>query len=435
MNSPSPPKVPNSPPLAGERLAFTGTLASMTHKEAHARVEECGGTATEHVSRQTTMLVVGEEGWPLEADGTPSVKFQHAERLRQEGLDLRIVSESEWLGFVGLDGRRDQLHRRCTPAMLSKMLNVSVHDIRRWERMGLIKAVSHVHRLPYFDFQEVAGARRLVELVEAGVPVREIQSSLERLQSVVGVGQRPLAQLELLAAGRHVLYRDERGHLKTAGGQRLFDFAAPEPKEVPPGSSAQPGEADQDCSSSGVLRLKAELEQEVRKHWTAQEWFEEGRRLADEGLLAPAVEALRMSLMEDADGPEVQFHLAEALYRQGNLPAALERFHVAAELDHNYLEAWIQIGCIHAELGNREAATEAFDIALDLHPDCPDAHIHKAETLHQAGRTHEAIPHWRKYLEFDRSGPWAEAARTRLEAHAGEPGERDERGKSGEPGA
>ena len=41
----------------------------------------------------------------LEADGQPSVKFQHAERLVQEGLDLRIVSESDWLAFVGLDGR------------------------------------------------------------------------------------------------------------------------------------------------------------------------------------------------------------------------------------------------------------------------------------------------------------------------------------------
>src|SRR5260221_12315676 len=84
-------------PLAGERLAFTGTLASMTHHEAQARVVECGGTAAEHVSRQTTMLVVGEEGWPLEADGQPSVKWREVERLRAEGLDIRIVSESDWL--------------------------------------------------------------------------------------------------------------------------------------------------------------------------------------------------------------------------------------------------------------------------------------------------------------------------------------------------
>lgn len=427
MASPAHPELPNAPPLAGERLAFTGTLASMTHKEAHARVAECGGTAAEHVSRQTTMLVIGEEGWPLEADGTPSVKFQHAERLNREGADIRIVSESDWLGFVGLAGERSQLHRRCTPAMLSQMLHVSVHDIRRWERMGLIKAVSHVHRLPFFDFQEVASARRLVELVEAGVPAREIQESLRKLQTIVGIDARPLAQLELLASGGHLLYRDPHGHLQTTGGQRLFDFAAPPSDESPGDTGAANPDAPQsrppttesaaDPAPAQAIRFEPAPHPD-RQQWTAQDWFEEGRRLADEGELDAAIETLRMSLMEDADSPEVQFHLAEALYRQGNLAGALERFHVAAELDHNYLEAWIQIGCIHAELGQHDAAIEAFDIALDLHPDCPDAHIHKAETLHQAGRTQEAVPHWRKYLEFDRSGPWAEAARTRLETQS-----------------
>ena len=400
QSSPPEMSVASSPVLAGERVSFTGTLASMTHKEAHARVVECGGTAAEHVSRQTTMLVIGEEGWPLEADGKPSVKLQQAERFNAEGLDIRIVNESEWLGFVGLEGHCGELHRRCTPAMLSQMLNVSVHLIRRWERMGLIKAVAHVCRLPFFDFQEVAGARRLAELVEAGVSIKEIQTSLARLEAVVGVGERPLAQLEILAGGRHVLYRDGKGRLKSARGQRMFDFAGP-----PPAERAEPES----------LLLPAEPSAD-RSRWTASNWFDEARRLADDGLLAPAVEMLRMSLMDEPDAPEVHFYLAEVLYRQGNVSGALERYYVAAEFDHNYLEAWTQIGCILSELRQFTSAVDAFDIALDIHSDYPDAHLHKAETLHQAGRSGEAVAHWLKYLEFDQSSPWAEAARKRLEA-------------------
>lgn len=381
----------------------------MTHKQAQARVVECGGTAAEHISRQSTMLVIGEEGWPLEADGKPSVKLQQAERFNADGLDIRIVNESEWLGFVGLDGRRGELHRRCTPAMLSQMLNVSVHQIRRWERMGLIKAVAHVCRLPFFDFQEVAGARRLAELVEAGVAVKEIQSSLAKLETVVGVGERPLAQLEILAGGRHVLYRDGAGRLKTAAGQRMFDFAAPPASDETESASEKTGPAS--------LPLPAEPSAD-RSRWTAYDWFGEARRLADDGELAPAAEMLRMSLMDDPDAPEVHFYLAEVLYRQGNVAGALERYYVAAELDHNYLEAWTQIGCLHSEQQQFTPAIDAFDIALDIHSDYPDAHLHKAETLHQAGRSSEAVAHWRRYLEFDQSGPWAEAARKRLEETA-----------------
>ncbi len=392
-------RIPQAPALAGERLAFTGTLASMTHKEAHVRVVDWGGVAAEHLSRQTTMLVVGEEGWPLEDDGNPSVKLQQAQRLQVEGVDLRVVRESEWLGFVGLDSRRAEIHKLCTPAMLSQMLGISVHKIRRWERLGLIQAVSHVCRLPYFDFQEAASARRLAELVDAGVPIKEIQRSLVRLESVVEVGTRPLAQLEILGIDRHLLYRDKQGRLKTGDGQMLFEFESLSPAELfEPESLVLPAEQPSN-----------------RSDWSAQDWFERGRRLADEGNGESAIEAFRMSLMQDFEDPEVHFHLAEALYRQGNTSGALERYHVAAELDHNFLEAWTQIGCILAESGELAAAVEAFDIALDLHPDYPDAHLHKAETLHQSGRTNEAVVHWRKYLEFDQTGPWAQAARERLE--------------------
>lgn len=393
--------------LAGERVSFTGTLASMTHRQAHERVAACGGTASEHVSKQTTMLVVGEEGWPLEPDGMPSVKLQQVERWRQEGLEIRIVSESDWLLFVGLSERREEVHRHYTPAMLSKLLGIDVHRIRRWERMGLIRAVKHVYRLPYFDFQEVAGARRLAELVDAGVPPKEIQQSLSRLQGVLGGIERPLAQLEILAGDHEIIYRDPQGRLKTPAGQILFDFDGP----------AHPAEPAEDAPA--VLALPAETDD--RSNWSATEWFEEGRRLADAGDTTAAVQCFRMSLMDDPDAPETNFHLAEALYRMANAPGALERYHVAVERDHNYLEAWTQIGCIHAEMGEHAAALDAFDVALDVHSDYPDAHIHKAEVLHQLGRTAEAVPHWRAYLQYDRRGPWADAARNRL-SEAGEGG-------------
>ena len=56
----------SSLPLSGECVAFTGTLASMIHREASALVETYGGRAVHSMSGVVTMLVVGEEGWPLD---------------------------------------------------------------------------------------------------------------------------------------------------------------------------------------------------------------------------------------------------------------------------------------------------------------------------------------------------------------------------------
>jgi len=49
-------------------LSFTGTLASMTHKQAMELAEQHGGSATHSVSKQTTMLT---NGWPSSYNGQP----------------------------------------------------------------------------------------------------------------------------------------------------------------------------------------------------------------------------------------------------------------------------------------------------------------------------------------------------------------------------
>ena len=72
------------------------------------------------------MLVVGEEGWPLEADGHPSIKLQQVTQWQQEGALVRVISESDWLRLVGLDGRRREVHSLYTPAMLCQSLNVPI---------------------------------------------------------------------------------------------------------------------------------------------------------------------------------------------------------------------------------------------------------------------------------------------------------------------
>ncbi|MEZ6146462.1 MAG: tetratricopeptide repeat protein [Planctomycetaceae bacterium] len=397
------PELSSSPPLQGERVTFTGTLGAMTHAQAAAIVVQHGGEATEHVSGQTTMLVVGEEGWPLEEDGQPSVKLQQVTQRNAEGASIRVVNEADFLHLVGLSERRDEVRRLYTPAMLSRLLDVPVHVIRGWERAGLIRPVQKIYRLPHFDFREVNGARTLSHLLEAGVPRVEIERSLRNLPERWGGGDRPLEQLELLERDRHVVVRDQHGYVTPSNGQRLFDF---EPMAEETTSSEISG--DEDHASIPFLQ-KVESD-----HWSARDWFVEGCRHYVDGEVDSAIESFRLSLMTEPDNPEVHFHLAECLYRQKHTRAALERYYVAAELDHEYLEAWTQVGCVHRELGHLESALDAFDIALDVHPDYADAHYHRAETLYEMGRAEEAIDHWQTYLEHDSRGPWADTARQRL---------------------
>ena len=384
-------------------MAFTGTLASMTHRQAMDLVELHGGTATQHVGQLTSILVVGEEGWPLEPDGLPSSKLEHARQLYDKGEAIQIVSESEWLKLLGVEPPERKTHQLYTPAMLCQLLNVPVHEIRRWERAGLINPVKKVYRLPYFDFEEVASARRLCELAASGVRADQIAASIERLHLLLPNVAHPIAQLEVLARGANgLVFRDESGLIETTG-QRLFDFDPPVTDQ------------DSDENPSTIPIRPAPLDASSdRQKWSANDWYQEGCRLTESNEIVAAIEAFRFAIINDPLNPTYHFHLADALYRQKKPDGAIERYHIAVELDHNFLEAWTQLGCVLSETGDLTGAKAAFQIALDLHPEYPDAHFHLAGVLEQLNQVDEAAEHWLKYLEFDSRGPWAEIARERL---------------------
>lgn len=413
----------SSPCLQGERVAFTGILASMTHAKASEIVVDHGGEAGTHVSRHTTMLVVGEEGWPLEEDGKASAKLEHAVDLVNAGIPLRIVKESEWLRLLGLEHRERDVCRLFTPAMLQQKLSIPVGVVRRWERLGLIQPVQRVFRLPYFDFQEVSGVRKLQEMLQSGVSRHQIEASLAGLQSLLPSVDRPLAQLEILARDSSVVFRDDHGLVEARSGQRVFDF---EPASEDEGSGASKLDVSSEESELDLggqhrpdtipLLRPVSAPATEPADWNAEQWFDHGVELLGEHELDESIEAFRMALMQCPEDPEIHFYLASALYRSDNPLGALERFYAAVELDHEYIEAWTQLGCLRYELGDAEGALDAFDIALTAHADYAEAMFHKANVLSERGRTDEAVALWKRYLEFDQDGPWAEAVVERLDA-------------------
>ncbi len=392
--------------LAGETLALTGTLASMTHEQAAEIIEQHGGNFTQHVSRHTTLLVIGEEGWPLEDDGKPSVKLQHAESLIREGNEIRIVGESDWLSMMGLYTDDPDVKRLYTPAMLSKLLNLPVHTIRSWERAGLIRAEKKVCRLPYFNYNEVTAARRLSELMCSGATLEELTRSMQMLKKFLPEPGRILEQLEILSDQHHLVIRDEHGVFEPSTRQRLFNFTEEENKT----ESDRQKETEEE-QHAHLLRFDLPATQPQ----TATDWMVEGCRRSEMADSSAAIRCFHQALRVRPDDAEAHFYLADCLYRIGKQEAALERYLAAIENDPEYLEAWTQIGCLYAELHKWTESLLAFDESLHIFPDFPEAHLHKAETLRQMKQTDDAITHWKRYLELDQRGPWAELAHQRLE--------------------
>lgn len=290
--------------------------------------------------------------------------------------------------------------RLYTAAMLAELAGVDTWRIRNWQRRGWLRASEQQHRVSYFDFPEVAIARQLAQLHHAGATPKQIQEQLRKLERANPESARPMAELGVVLDGRQILLRREAG-LVEPSGQKRFEFDDDAPAVEAPATILSPAQflAHGDVGSTPAATLA---------EWALQ--------LDEQGDLPGAMDLLRAALAAHGPSAEWSFQLAEMLYRQEDLSAARERYYMAIELDEDFVEARANLGCVLAELGQRELAIAALEGAILHHPDYADAHYHLARLLDEAEAAGDAEVHWQRFLELAPESPWADEASQRLEA-------------------
>ncbi|HKK44008.1 MAG TPA: BRCT domain-containing protein, partial [Balneolaceae bacterium] len=73
--------------LEGKKLVLTGSLPSLTRKEATELIEKHGGTTTSSVSSNTDYVLAGE---------SPGKKYDKAQEL-----NIPILNQNEFLKLIG----------------------------------------------------------------------------------------------------------------------------------------------------------------------------------------------------------------------------------------------------------------------------------------------------------------------------------------------
>jgi len=395
--------------LAGERVAIAGKLSSMSKRDAHQIIRQHGGTVAERPGASLSLIIVGEEELPL-GDITGMEDWLDDEiRSAAESGKLEIVSETVLWQRLDMfeDDDSPGVRRLYTSAMLANLLDVSTAVIRRWQRRGLITPVREVRRLAYFDYHEVTNARRLAQLLAEGISPAALEKKLADLARFLPDAQRRLTQLSVIVEGKQLLLRQGDG-LLDPGGQYRFDFEADEP------------DAEQIASiMEATVPLTTPLDAEVDPATTElpstpQELLRTAADYEDDEEFDLAAATYRMVLALEGPSPEVNFRLAELLYRMGDAGAARERYYMTIELDEDFVEARANLGCVLSELGQLELAVAAFQGALAYHPDYADAHYHLARTLDDMGQQEEAETHWRTFIQLSPDSPWAMEAASRL---------------------
>jgi tetratricopeptide (TPR) repeat protein len=377
---------PGAAALHGERISFTGRLASMAQKRAVELVRAAGGQPVQTVSRRTTLLVVGMYGWPLLPDGQVSSKLRFAEELIRQGVPLRTISERVFLEMLGLANQQPAVDKSFTAEKICELLKLQPETLRRWEQLSLVQSCDG-----HYDFQDVVSLQTVADLVRRGVRPEALNRSLRGLSNVVPGTERPLAQLKIVLANRSELLAELEDALVDERGQMLMKF-----------------------EHDGVEKPEQAVVTVDPTDHSAQHWFEYGQSCEEAEEYSEAARAYGRAISMQTRFPEAHFNLGNVVRATGSLDTALDLYRTAAEQDAELACAWYNIADILYEKDRHDEAIVNLHNALEACADYPDAHFNLAMCYERVGARKAACRHWQAYLALDRTSEWADLARSHL---------------------
>ncbi len=401
-------------PFAHQTVVFTGKLAALGRREAHALVERLGGVVTAEVTARTTMLVVGAEGLraprgpgaagsspvaggpaldvggPALDVGGPSpvaggpASMKSRQLRKAEAINERtpgrvaIVSEGEFCRLGGLPSSETLRRRYHSLRRIRERYPLLRDDrIRHLRAWGLIRPIVRTNADVYYSFADVAVVKRIHGDLERG------RSFRAAVRSALAARDGQLA-LDFTAV---------RGEARPAKVLALARRAAAGGAALPPHRQ----------------RWEPSRAQATR----AARYFLEGSAL-DEGPAADperAAASYRKALTLDPNLVPALVNLANVHYARDRFVEAQALYERALGLEPGCFEACFNLGNIHHDLERYAAALACYREALRLQPSYADAHFYLAVTLEKMGHAGDAKAHWRAYGQLAPEGEWIDLAR------------------------
>jgi tetratricopeptide (TPR) repeat protein len=292
----------------------------------------------------------------------------------------------------------------------ARILKVAPSRLRYWKRtrLGVPRAGAPVSGSGAegnadYDFRDLVGIKAVLSLIERGISLRRIRSSIEILRERLPEIEDPLTALRPWNEGSLRVVVEHDGCLMEPDGQLLLDMRS-EGERAPAGVSAiappvEAGPADESLDES------------------AGDFFERGCQLdADPETYTQAVEAYRVALELDPDFADAHCNVGALFYNRGQRSEARRHFERCLRLEPEHVEAHFNLANLLEEDGCNDMALHHYRTALATDAFNPDLHINLALLCEKLDLAAKAREHWKRYLQLEPNGSWSEMARLRLDA-------------------
>ena len=376
-----------------QTVYFLGKLSGANRKDAAEIVRHAGQHVAVRLDADVNLIVVGEEAllkkdWNLWNDQLDADTRDAFEKGR-----LTIISETQfWAMYCGQDDGNQSAESSqtlYTPSMLAKLTGLTLPIIRRLQREGLLNPARQIFRLCYFDKETLLPLKLMQNMLDAGLSLPTAIDRLWKMQRC-----KPARFSSVQIEGKDIIFHSENGPIDQNGQKRLPFIGEDCTDEI-------------ECESMPDAVAPLAVLDSIFEPTPLNDpstLCEAACELETLGNLQGAADLYRAALFAGGPNPQINFLLAEVLYRQGELAAACERYFSAIELDEHFVEARSNLGCVLVELGRDDLAASAFRGALKLHPGYAEVHYHLGRLLQRQGRLDEAEEHFRLFGESTESG-------------------------------
>jgi len=274
----------------------------------------------------------------------------------------------------------------------AQLIGLPESAIRSCIRDGLVGTPGTVPA--QLTFRDLSALRTVKALVDAGLPLPRVRRELARIQ--LGLpGGASIAELTVEARGGQVHVRGAHGSEELRGQLALpFDIAM-EPPAAPARELGQLGQLRE-------LPRPADAPVPVAvAPATAEQWLSRALQLEERDPVA-AIDAYRRSLRLRPECTEAWINLGRIFAESGDRPAAHDCFYSALELDPSDATAYYNLGVIAQDAGKEEDAIRCYRRALELDPHLAEAHYNLATLFDQSGDSRSAIRHINEYRKLTR---------------------------------
>ncbi|MBI3941148.1 MAG: tetratricopeptide repeat protein [Acidobacteria bacterium] len=275
----------------------------------------------------------------------------------------------------------------------SKILSIEASKIRYWARIGLVRPSIRSGRRRLYNFQDLICLRTAGALVEKGYAPHRIKACLRNLQTFFPDNDHRLHALKIFGDGRTLIVDIDGALVDSNTGQQMLQFSV----------------------DRAVRDLRRQIRDIAGSAEDAEFWFDRGATLdGDPESYQEAIYAYETSIRLDGSLPHAYVNLGNVYYNMGERSRAEELYRQALQRDSDHPQAHYNLGNVLEEHGKLQEAIYHWKRSFELDPKFPDPLFNLALVYQKLNLCREARMYWRKYLQLDSTSPWAEMARNQL---------------------